>query len=71
MPLLVYRAAARRDLAGIAAYIERESGSRSAATAFIDRLIDYCERLAALPGLMGRPRDIDAYFAAEPDDDSP
>ena len=56
MPRLVYRAAALRDLAEIAAYIERESGSREAAEAFIDKLTDYCEHIASLPAMMGRPR---------------
>ena len=110
MSRLVYRAAALRDLADIAAYIERESKSRAAADAFIDKILDHCEHLATLPGLIGRPRpelrphyrssafgsyviflryadedgprshlyivdvihgsrDIDAYFAARPDDD--
>jgi toxin ParE1/3/4 len=53
---LVYRAAARRAIAEIAAYIERESRSRAVADEFIDKLTDYCERLAKLPGMMGRPR---------------
>jgi len=53
---LVYRAAARRAIAEIAAYIERESHSRTVADEFIDKLTDYCERLARLPGMMGRPR---------------
>ncbi len=56
MPRLVYRAAARRDIAEIAAHIERESASRTAADTFIDNLTDYCERLARLPGLLGRAR---------------
>ena len=111
MPRLIYRTAALRDLAGMAAYIERESTSRAVAEDFIDRLTDYCEKLAALPGLMGRERselrpgvrsttfgnyvifmryldqtdprshlaivnvihgarDMDAYFAAHPEDDT-
>jgi toxin ParE1/3/4 len=52
----VYRVAARRDLADIAAYIERESGSRAAADTFVEKLTGYCEHLAGLPGLMGRSR---------------
>jgi len=56
LPRLVYRAAARRALAEIAAYIERESQSRAVAGAFVDKLTGYCEQLAALPGLMGRQR---------------
>jgi len=45
-----------RHLAAIAEYIETESGSRTTADRFIDSLINYCERLASLPGLMGSPR---------------
>ena len=56
MPRLIYRAAARRDIAEIAAYIARESQSRAIADTFIDKLTDFCERLAKLPGIMGRPR---------------
>ena len=56
MARLVYQAAALRDLAEIAAYIERESGSRATANAFIEKITDYCEHIASLPGLMGRPR---------------
>lgn len=53
---LVYRAAARRALAEIAAHIARESGSRAVAESFVDKLTARCERLASLPGLFGRPR---------------
>jgi plasmid stabilization system protein ParE len=56
VPRLVYRAAALRDLARIAAYIESQSGSRDVAEAFIEKLTDYCEHLASLPGMRGRPR---------------
>lgn len=56
MPRLVYRTAALRDLADIAAYIEREAQSRTAADNFVEKITDYCEHLAGLPGLMGRPR---------------
>jgi toxin ParE1/3/4 len=56
VPRLVYRAAAQRDIAEIAAYIERESQDRGVAEAFIEKLTAYCERLARLPGLLGRPR---------------
>jgi len=56
VPRLVFRAAALRDLADIASYIERESGSQAAAVAFVDKLIAQCERGAALPVLIGRPR---------------
>ena len=56
MPRLVYRAAARRAIAEIAAYIERESKSRAVADTFIDKLTDYCEHIARLPGQLGRAR---------------
>ena len=56
MTRLVYRAAARRALADIAAHISRESGSRAVAENFVDRLDAYCAKLASLPGLLGRPR---------------
>jgi toxin ParE1/3/4 len=56
VPHLVYRAAARRDIAEIAAYIERENQSRAVAEAFIDKITSYCEHLATLPTMMGRPR---------------
>ena len=63
MARLVYRAAARRDLADIAAYIEDESQSRAAADGFIGKLMDYCEHIAKLPFAMGRVRsDLDRGF---------
>lgn len=56
MSRLVYRKTARRDLAEIAAFVERESQDRGVARAFVDKLTRYREHLAQLPGLMGRPR---------------
>ena len=56
MPRLVYRATARRDIAEIAAWIERESQSRAVAETFIDKITDYCEHLATLSTMIGRPR---------------
>jgi toxin ParE1/3/4 len=53
---LVYRKRARRDLADIAAFIERESRDRAVANAFVNKLFRFCEHLAKLPGLLGRPR---------------
>jgi plasmid stabilization system protein ParE len=55
VPRLAYLAAARRDIAEIAARIEHESASRAAET-FVEKLTGYCERLAELPGLLGRAR---------------
>lgn len=56
VPRLIYRTAALRDLAEIGDYIERESSSREVADTFIEKITDYCEKLAALPGLLGRAR---------------
>ena len=55
MPKLVFRSAARKDLAGIARYVAREN-SREAADAFMDKIGAHCLRLASLPGRLGRPR---------------
>lgn len=56
MPRLVYLDSALRDLAGIAADIEAFTGSKQAALTSVMRLTRQCERLAALPGLLGRHR---------------
>jgi len=56
VPVLVYLAAARRDIAEIAAYIQEQSASRTVAETFIDKLTGYCEEIASLPGLLGRAR---------------
>ena len=56
MPRLVFLDSAKRDLADIAARIERTSSSRPTADAFIDKLIAYCQRLAGRSAPMGRAR---------------
>ena len=56
VPRLVFLDSAKRDLADIAARIERESMSRATAETFIDKLTAYCQRLASLSSLMGRAR---------------
>jgi toxin ParE1/3/4 len=56
VPRLTYLTSARRDLAGIAGNIEDASQDRHVAEAFIDKLTDYCEHLARLPGLLGQAR---------------
>ena len=56
MPRLIFLDSAKRDLADIAARIERDSMSRATADAFVDKLIAYCQRHAARPNLMGRAR---------------
>ena len=56
MPILVFRRAARHELAEIAAHVARESHDREAGRRFARRLDGHCRRLARLPGLLGRPR---------------
>jgi toxin ParE1/3/4 len=56
VPRLAILDSALRDLADIAAHIERESQSRETADVFIDKLGTYFERLSAFPNLMGRAR---------------
>lgn len=56
MPQLVFRTAALRDMAEIASYIERESGSRQTADVYIGKLIAYCERLSRYSTMIGRTR---------------
>ena len=56
MPRLRFTAAARDDLTEIALYVAELSGSRAVAKAFRKQLRLKCERLASLPGTMGRDR---------------
>jgi toxin ParE1/3/4 len=56
VPRLVYLTSATRELARIASDFEDARQSRTATLAFIDKLTDYCEHLARLPGLLGRAR---------------
>ncbi len=56
MPRLVFLTSAQNDLAEIAAYIERESQSRTVAEAFVDKIVGHCEHMATLTTQMGRAR---------------
>jgi plasmid stabilization system protein ParE len=56
VPRLVYRNKARRDLADIAAAIERAGQDRVVVNAFVNKLFRFCEHLSQFPGLLGRPR---------------
>ena len=63
MPRLVYRTAALRDLAHIATRIQRQSQSRQVANDYIEKIRNYCERLAAFHTMIGRPRaEIRPHF---------
>lgn len=56
MRSLEYSRVAQTNLAEIALYIERESGSASVADDFLDRLDEQCRKLAAMPGTLGVAR---------------
>lgn len=47
---------AKSNLADISDQIEASSGSAQTAQAFVARIIAQCERLATLPGTLGRSR---------------
>ncbi len=56
MPRIVYLTSALRDLDKIANDIATASWSLDVAINFTDKLTDYCEHIADLPGLLGRAR---------------
>ena len=56
MPRLIFTLAALADLEAVGEYVESKSGSIDVAERFVGRLVGRCEKLAALPNLMGRPR---------------
>jgi plasmid stabilization system protein ParE len=53
---LIYLSSARQDCRDILRYLTRESGNLTVARAFVDRLQQQCQRLASLPGTLGRAR---------------
>jgi plasmid stabilization system protein ParE len=53
---LVLTARARTDLVDIAGYVSRAAANRATGKAFALALRKQCERLAELPGELGRPR---------------
>jgi toxin ParE1/3/4 len=53
---LRYTDDAKTSLGKIATYIAQESHSRRTAVQFTNRLRDQCQKLAALPGTLGRAR---------------
>ena len=54
MATLRYTDAALDDIASIATYVAKASGSIRAGERFADQIFDRCERLAGLPGNLGR-----------------
>ena len=56
MRRLVYLPSAKRDFEAILDYITRESGSLAVGRAFAGVLRGQCQKLAALPGTLGRAR---------------
>ena len=57
MPRLIFLDGALDDLVSIARGIATTTGSSDPAYRFTDQLIAKCERLATLPGTLGRARD--------------
>jgi toxin ParE1/3/4 len=53
---LIFTHAAHANLIEIANYIEGSSGSPATAERFVGSLVERCEHLAELPGVLGRPR---------------
>ncbi|WNJ89559.1 type II toxin-antitoxin system RelE/ParE family toxin [Bosea sp. 685] len=56
MRRLRYNDAARDDLLAIARYIRLSSGNSEIARSFVSSLRIQCEKIAALPGTIGRTR---------------
>jgi toxin ParE1/3/4 len=56
MAQLRFTSAAGENIAEIAGYIGQQTGSRRLAESFMDQVELYCQKLAALPGTMGRAR---------------
>jgi toxin ParE1/3/4 len=53
---LRYTSAALDDIADIAAYIVETSSNTELAEGFVGQLLDKCEKLAVLRGILGRAR---------------
>jgi toxin ParE1/3/4 len=53
---LRYTLAARRDIKSITAYIAKTSANQKVAYNFVRQLRAKCQKLATLPGTLGRPR---------------
>lgn len=56
MRKLSFTSEALGNIADITAYIALESGSRSVAEAFVGKVKAKCEKMASLPGVLGRER---------------
>lgn len=56
MRSLRYTSAALDNIADIAAYIAETSSNAELAEGFAGQLLDRCERLSTLPGILGRAR---------------
>lgn len=57
MRRVLYRAAVRRSLEQLLAYLTEQTGTADQALAVVLSLQRQCEKLAALPGQLGRPRE--------------
>ena len=56
MRAVVYLASAKRDFRAIQRYLTRQSRSIDVGVVFVEALQRQCQRLAALPGTLGRSR---------------
>lgn len=56
MRTLRYVASSRQDIRDIAEFILQETASRQLAIGLVTRLREQCQKLAALPGTLGRAR---------------
>jgi toxin ParE1/3/4 len=54
---LYYSSAARRSLGDLLEYLTIEMGAESLASPIVRRIRSQCVKLAALPTILGRPRD--------------
>ncbi|QGM45065.1 type II toxin-antitoxin system RelE/ParE family toxin [Methylocystis heyeri] len=53
----IFLNAALRDLDDIFEYLAEQSGDLALAREFVDSIVEQVEKMAALPGTIGRPRD--------------
>jgi plasmid stabilization system protein ParE len=63
---IVYLTNALRDLAKVANDIAEASQNVQVALTFTEKLTDYCEHIAELPGLLGRAMSCGRNIAALP-----
>jgi toxin ParE1/3/4 len=64
---LVFLQGARANIRDISDFVTEASGSEDVAESFVAHLVERCQRLASLPGLLGTPRfDLRADVRSTP-----